>query len=292
MCWSSRARPRLRCCGRGFGALCGLDADVAFLRKTRRTSPAAAILAEGCRMVSSGTAPYLSFAGAASFDDVERRFSSKERSSRRRLMRRLEEAGEIEFVTEASGELAKTFVRQAFALKTQSLQRRGSYSPALDDPNMRAFFIDAMTSVERPVGPMINAVLCDGVPIGVALSFTCKGEGFGHILAHDTAYEKQGAGVILAEQIFRTAQARGLARFDMLAPADAFKLKWASATVGLDDWAIPLTRKGSWFVGVWLGRLRPALKHLTDTAPHWLGSRLWPAYRWLGRMTGRSTARS
>ncbi|MFI5010915.1 MAG: GNAT family N-acetyltransferase [Hyphomicrobiales bacterium] len=265
----------------GWRAACSQGADVAFLRKTRRTSQAASLFAElGAPSVSS-FAPYLDFAGAKTFEEVQKRFSAKARSSRRRLMRRLEEAGTIAFLDEARGEEARALVARTFALKRQGLAQRGRYSPALEDPAMEAFFRDAMSDDRRPVGSLFNAISCDGVVIGVALSFVCKSEGFGHILAHDVGFNKQGVGVILAERIFGAAHGRGIGRFDMLAPNDAFKMEWASGEVGVDDWAIPLTLKGTFLVRLWLGGVRGALKRIADAAPARLGAAVWPAYRWL-----------
>ena len=271
----------------GLTSLLAAGFDVAVLRKTRRTSPLSALLAETGLSTGSDQAPYLNLAGAKSFAEVEKVFSPKERSSRRRLMRRLEEAGPVDLVEDASGEAARDLVRSAFVFKTQGLEQRGRYSPALGDPAMLAFFVEAMTSVERPVGAMINAVLCGGRTVGVALSLTCKGEGFGHILAHDTGFERQGVGVILAEQIFRSAHRRGLARFDMLAPAEEFKLKWASGAVGLDDWSIPLTTRGALFVHLWIGRLRPSLKRFLLAASPRLAPAIWPAFRLIQRLRRR-----
>jgi CelD/BcsL family acetyltransferase involved in cellulose biosynthesis len=108
------------------------------------------------------------------------------------------------------------------------------------------------------------------VPVAIALSFCCKGQCFGHVLAHDVGFEKQGVGVILAERAFRSALARGLTRFDMLAPEDDFKTQWACGRVGVDDWAVPLTLRGRAYVALWLAGPRAAVKRLIDTAPPWL----------------------
>ena len=262
----------------GLEILRTMDVDLALLRKVRRTATVSGLLATEGLSTACSKAPRLDFAEAQSFAEVERQFSAKDRSSRRRLGRRLAETGQVAFEDRVEGARAAALTLQAIALKLANLKASGQCSPALEQAATQAFFADAMSSVERPVGAMINAIVRDGRPIGVALSLVCKGEGFGHILAHDSLCDKQGVGVLLAEQVFRSAHRRGLGGFDMLAPADCFKLKWASSVAKLDDWVVPLNRRGRWFVRLWVAQV-PRLKRLAEASPAWLGSPVWWAYR-------------
>ena len=98
---------------------------------------------------------------------------------------------------------------------------------------------------------------CNGRPIAVDISFVCKDHVFGDIIAYTVELEKCGAGVLLAEYSIRTAHENGFARFDLLAPADAYKLAWADDVAEVADWAVPLSRAGGLYLRLWVasGRL-------------------------------------
>lgn len=264
-------------------------ADLAALRKVRATSPVRRILAEAGLCSARTDAPFLPFGDARSFAEVQNRFSAKARSSRRRLVRRLEETGAVTYVALDASQEARALVASGFAMKRTSLAEQGQSAPAFETPAMEAMFADAVSGTERPVGTLVNAVLRDGVPVAIGISFTCKGWGFGHILAFDGRCAKQGAGVILAERIFEAAHARGLVGFDMLGPADDFKRSWSPEAVAVEDWAVPLSLAGSLAVRLWYGGTRERLKRLLLAAPPWVAAPGW-AFARLAR--GRRSPRA
>jgi hypothetical protein len=57
-----------------------------------------------------------------------------------------------------------------------------------------------------PGGLLISIIELDGQPIGLDLSFLCKGVGFGHALATDGAFDKEGLGQLLVHHVFTEAE--------------------------------------------------------------------------------------
>jgi CelD/BcsL family acetyltransferase involved in cellulose biosynthesis len=152
-------------------------------------------------------------------------------------------------------------------MKNAWLRQRGLFSLALQDPGFDRFFMDVALGEAHPADTRISAVRCNGTPIAVEISFACKGHVFGHVIAYEAAFAKQGIGVVLAEYSIRTAHEQGHARFDLLAPADAYKLDWADACVEVDDWAMPQSLAGKLYARAWLGMGRPWLKTAAKAMP-------------------------
>jgi CelD/BcsL family acetyltransferase involved in cellulose biosynthesis len=248
-----------------------LDADLIYLRKIRSDAAVFPFLAETDAIVTEiSSAPYLDLASADSFETYQQRYSAKTRSTYRRRLRRLNEMGRITFEQHTQGAVARDLVGRALVLKRGWLAQRGRFSRVLQDRRFAGFLEDVVQARTRPTGARISAVRCNGEPIGVEISFTCKGHAFGHVIAHDVAFRKHGVGAAIAQYSIRTAHEQGYARYDLLAPDDAYKVNWADASIALRDCAVPLSRGGAMYVRLWLCRARPWLKSLAKKMPAWI----------------------
>jgi CelD/BcsL family acetyltransferase involved in cellulose biosynthesis len=242
-----------------------LKADVVHLRRIRETSPLFPFLRERGLAMAADAAPYIDFSGARYYEEVDKRYSGKARSSRRRLRRRLEDIGPVAFLSAKSCDDARALVGRAFAMKRAQLEARGRFAPTMRDRRLEWLFLAAAGAPEA--GAQVSAIACNGEPVAVSVAFAAKGEAFGHILAHDVDFEKQGAGVLLAEHAFRSAFDSGCRRFDMAPPADKYKMDWASGAVAVDDFAAPLTLPGALYVRLWLKGGRAMAKAMAGRAP-------------------------
>jgi CelD/BcsL family acetyltransferase involved in cellulose biosynthesis len=245
-----------------------LEADIVHLRRVRQTSRLFLFLKERCLSAAPDEAPYVDFGGAARYEDFDKRYSGKARSSRRRLRRRLEEVGPVDFRRAAQGEEAHALVGAAFALKRVQLAERGRVAPTMRDERLERVFLAAARAPE--IGAQVSAITCKGATIAVSVAFAAKGEAFGHILARDWRFEKNGLGVLLAEHAFRSAFEAGCKRFDMAPPADRYKLDWATGAVAVDDFASPLNVRGAIYARLWLKGGRAIAKAAAMRAPTWL----------------------
>jgi CelD/BcsL family acetyltransferase involved in cellulose biosynthesis len=257
-----------------------LKVDVVYLRKIRDDAAILPLLAE-TNAISTGVscAPYLDLASADSFETYQQRYSAKTRSSHRRHLRRLNELGPVTFEQHTRGPVARDLVSRALIMKRGWLAQRGRLSRALQDRRFGRFLADVAQGCARPTGARISVVRCNGEPIGVEISFACKGHVFGHVIAHDLAFQKQGVGSILAQYSIGTAHREGHFVYDLLAPDDAYKMNWADACIGLRDCTIPISRIGGIYARLWLRFARPWLKSLANRMPARIVSLLSSAYR-------------
>jgi CelD/BcsL family acetyltransferase involved in cellulose biosynthesis len=245
-----------------------LAPDVARLRKVRDDAAIAPFLAQADALQTQRLeAPYLDLASAKDFADYEQRYSPRSRRNRRRLARRLEERGPMAIERHQEGARARELATLALALKRDWLKDRGLVSPALADPRMTAFFADIAAAASHPVGCQVSALTSEGTAAAVEIAIRCKDRTVMHVIVFNLKYEKAGAGVLLLEDTFSNAFDGTCRVFDLLAPADGYKIDWADAVTGVTDWALPVTRKGLLFARVYLGLARPAIKAALGALP-------------------------
>lgn len=212
----------------------------------------------------------------APFADLTRRvgetgpslaYPARERSNHRRRLRRLEERGPLAYAMPPPGPEAARLAAAAIAMKRATLARRGIVAPVVNDPRFGAFFADLAGDASGEATLRISSILSQGAPIGIDLSFDCKGHSFAHVLATDPEHEHDGIGKILIHHSFAGARARGSTVFDLLAPAEAYKRDHADGCVSVSDRLRPLSLKGRLACGLGIQHWRPLLKTVVKRLP-------------------------
>lgn len=250
-------------------------ANVVQLRKVRADSVVAPFLAAiGASVTAELRAPFLDLASAPSFSAYETRYSTSARRKRKRMRRKLEERGALAVAWHTDGAEAEALAAEAFRLKLIWVHQRGVVSPSLTDPRTARFFADATRAETRPAGCHVLALTCGGRPVALEVGVRCKGRTVVHVIAYDTGYEKMSTGALLMEDSIRRAADNGMAVFDILAPADGYKLEWADDAAIVRDWAVPLSMLGRTYALVYLGLVRTAVKRGFDALPLGLRRRL------------------
>ncbi|MDP1907830.1 MAG: GNAT family N-acetyltransferase, partial [Hyphomicrobium sp.] len=130
-----------------------------------------------------------------------------------------------------------------------------------------SFFADAADGQDHSPGTLVYALECDGEVAALDILFHCKDRVVAHILAYAAKFQKESVGVHLLEHAVEQAIADGYCTFDLLAPADEYKLRWADGMVPVTDWALPVTGKGAAYTHIHLMRLRPMVKALFRRLP-------------------------
>ena len=264
-----------------------VGADAIVLRKVRADATIAPLFRElDLECTGSAQAPWLDLASATDFGAYEQRYSAKARKNRRRLMRRLQERGPVAARRQTGGGQARAIVLEAIALKRAQLIDSGRLAPAMADPRFAAFFADVAAGSIRPAGCGVTVLEADGETAGIGIDVTCAGRRAAHILVHDARLDDCGAGVLLMQEWIRGASADGIATFDLLAPAHAYKMDWADGSVAVEDFALGLTLAGHVYTHVYLGRLRRRLKAAAEAL-----SRRFNRYAHLLRHPGSAGAR-
>jgi CelD/BcsL family acetyltransferase involved in cellulose biosynthesis len=265
----------------GVEAIAALGADLLSLRKTRADVAVTPLLGRlHARLVSGAEAPCCDLGSACDWAAYEQRYSAKARKNRRRLARRLGETGEVRLATFGPGTAAETAIDKALAMKRDWLARTGRIGPALADSRFDAVFDALAGRLADGTGPTLSVTTLEvaGKLAAATISLGWKGRLLCHVVVHDAAFDKAGAGVLVMEETIRRALEAGYTTFDFLAPGDAYKLDWADRTVPVNDWAVPFTTLGRAYAVGYLAIVRPHLKRLANTAA--------------GRLAGRTASRA
>lgn len=206
-------------------------------------------------------------------------YPARERSNHRRRLRRLEERGPLAHAMPPPGPEAARLAAAAIAMKRATLVQRGIVAPVLNDPRFAAFFTDLAADSSGEASLRIASLSINDAPIGIDLSFDCKGHSFAHVLATDSGWEQAGIGKILIHHSFASARARDSAVFDLLAPAEPYKLEHADGRVAVSDRLRPLSLKGRLACHLGIQHWRPMLKALVKRLPTGLSHQVMPAPR-------------
>jgi CelD/BcsL family acetyltransferase involved in cellulose biosynthesis len=245
-----------------------LGADVIQLRKVRADSAVTPLLPRiGATAAERLAAASLDLKSAATFDAYEQRYSSGARRNRKRQRRRLEERGRIDLVSYAEGLEARTLARAALKLKRAWLAERALVSAAFADDRLDAFFGDVTEARTRPAGCHVLALTCDGEPAALEIGLSCKGRAAIHVIVYDRAFEKAAAGSLLMEDSIRRAFGSGIETYDLLAPADPYKLDWSDTLTEVCDWTVPLTLSGRVYTHLYLDFVRATGKRVLAALP-------------------------
>jgi CelD/BcsL family acetyltransferase involved in cellulose biosynthesis len=253
----------------GWAFLCRhAKGDIVRLRRVRADAAIAPLMDEiGARIADRQKAPYLDLASAPSSAKYHERYSSHTRRNRRRLARRLDEAGPVTFERHRGGPQARALAVKALELKAEWLRHRGLVSHAISDERMARFFADAAGSDGRSTNCVVSVLKSNGVPAALEVSFTCKGRLALHVIVYSLQFEKSGAGVLLMEKSINDGFADGIGVYDMLAPGDNYKLDWADGSADVYDWVKPLSLAGFTYARLYLGMLRGRAKAAIGAMP-------------------------
>jgi CelD/BcsL family acetyltransferase involved in cellulose biosynthesis len=245
-----------------------LSSDVLRLRRVRADANTASLMATiGAQIAEEQIAPYMDLTSAKDFATFEQRYSAKMRRNHRRLVRRLEEKGPLEFLRLHGGEEAGEFAARAIAVKSLWLKDRGLVSSALSDQRTAQFFKDLAKGTEKKVPCIVSVLKTCEEAAAYEISFTCKGHLVVHVMAFDLEFEKAGVGILLLEQNLKNGYAEKLDVYDLMAPGDSYKLDWCDKSEPVIDWVKPLSAKGYLYARVYLGFLRGRLKSALKAMP-------------------------
>ncbi len=244
-----------------------LPVDLVWLRRVRDDAALAAALQ---RRLGTGmarqTAPMVDLAGIEDVATFHRRFSSKLRANRSRRHRRLQEHARLTFDHFEPSPEAAALVPMALRFKRDWARRRGIVAPFLCDPRFERFFVEAAGAQGEIPGLRVSALRRGSETLGIEISVLCRDRLIGHVLAPNPDHFSLGVGGVLAEMTILNALERRYAAVDLLAPADPYKLEWASASIGVGDYVVPLSVAGRCYMRFWIGFGRDVLKDIARRA--------------------------
>jgi CelD/BcsL family acetyltransferase involved in cellulose biosynthesis len=238
-----------------------LKPDIVHLRKVRDDAaistwlkPADAICAQ------NDEAPFLDFSTPKSIEHYCAKYSSKSRKNRRRLRRRMAEAGSVTTTVLPAGEAARDVIRLGLDFKQKWLIDRGHVSSALRDKSMRPFLGSVINQSDNQCRAFVSIMHCDETPISVQFGIVTNRRLALHMIAYNPATEKSGAGVLHIEDTIQHCIENGHQELDFLAPNATYKQAWADATTSVTDYVSARTIKGRLYAQAYLRHTRNLLK--------------------------------
>jgi CelD/BcsL family acetyltransferase involved in cellulose biosynthesis len=234
------------------------------------------------RMRSDGVLAACGFSGersgealAAPFVNLRARPARRHKSAERRG-RRLSAAGEPALRLAASREERRDLASKALALKQEWLRAKGLISAGLSNKTT-AGFIDLLAQSDFL---QIHALTFGTEVAAIDIGFT-RGDAYRSLLGcYDVRFSEGSPGHALTRRLIAHYAAEGLGLLDFLAPADAYKLAFASGATPLVARFSARTPRGA-VAGFALKWLRPAAKRLLALRAGWTFARgrrsLWRA---------------
>ena len=239
--------------------------DVVRLCKVREDSHLPSVLPDDWAVLNNDVAFELDFQDAADFAEYEKRYSSKARKNRRRLLRRLNERHQVEFHRHEPGEEAAQIALRGLELKRSWLKKRGLKSSALEDK--RVDDLMAALAADPESGCFVYSLRCDDRQAGVQIGFQRNGRVELYLIVFDLEFEKAGVGTLQLEDTFRAICDQGHHCVDLLAPDAAYKREWADREFSVSDYALLCTVAGRAFTTIYLMGLRKLLKQAQERLP-------------------------
>lgn len=203
-------------------------------------------------------APYAELCLRINGDELGCAYSPRERSNYRRRLRRAGDHGDVGFTSPEPGPLASELASKAISFKRSSLLQKQIWSPTVRDPRFLRFF--EQLASDPGAALRISTINCDSREIGIDLSFDCNGHTFGHVLATNSEAQIDGLGSLLVNRAFIAAAARGTHRFEMMLPADAYKLQHADGETSVSSFCVAFTPKGRFYQNLYLRAMQPIVK--------------------------------
>jgi CelD/BcsL family acetyltransferase involved in cellulose biosynthesis len=230
-------------------------------RHVRDDSPFYQIASPYFRPASTlSEAPFADLSGFADFPTFLKSLSKKTRQGLRNRRNHLEKTGSYEFQILRGGKEAREAIAEAIDLKRKWLVQRGNMSSAFVDPATRGCLLDLAEDGES--GAVVLRLLVGGEAAAIRFGFEYRGTHFAYLSAYDASFSDLSPGKLLMEFCIAGFRERNLDRIDMLPPDSRHKRDWCHGSVGVADYALPLTGTGRLYAEIYPETIRPALKQV------------------------------
>jgi CelD/BcsL family acetyltransferase involved in cellulose biosynthesis len=204
-----------------------------------------AVLAEGEMTGEALSAPYVDLRGAK-----PRRHKSVERR-----VKRLEAKGPLELVEASTPGERESLARHALALKREWLKAKGMYSAGLSNPAADDF----LAALARDGFLRVHSLEAGGEIAAIDLGFDGGGAYRSFLGCFDARFAEGSPGQALTARLIARCAEQGASAYDLLIPADAYKLLWASGETLVRARFKPRNFKGR-IAGFAFTALRPLAK--------------------------------
>jgi CelD/BcsL family acetyltransferase involved in cellulose biosynthesis len=164
----------------------------------------------------------------APFVDLREAKPRRHKSVERRA-KRLESLGPVALVEALTPDERESLTREALALKREWLREKGMFSAGLSNPAADEF----LAALARDGFLRVHALRVGEAVAAVDLGFNGGGAYRSFLGCFDARFSEGSPGQALTGRLIASCAAQGLAAYDLLVPADAYKTSWASGEMSV-----------------------------------------------------------
>lgn len=205
-------------------------------------------------------APYVALDAFPDFGSYFSTVRTKTRKNMRNARNRLEREGSLEHrvitdPAEQTALIARTLGGRADRLKEQGLTSR-----AFRDGGFIGFCKSLVARGDMSI--LAFSLQHNGHPLAEQWGFVAGGRYYAFVASRDFSNSDESPGKLHLREIIEACAQRGLKGCDLGVPVMPYKLTFATETITLHDYALPITPRGWLLIQLWDVRLRPGLKRL------------------------------
>ena len=217
-------------------------------------------------------APYVAL---DAFPDFARYFSTirgKTRKNMRNARNRLEREGPVEHQLVARADERRALIERTLEGRAGRLREQGLTSRAFRDSGFRDFCTGLVARDDIDLRAF--SLHHQGRPLAEQWGFVHAGRYYAYVASRDFSHSDESPGKLHLSDIIRSCAEQGLRGCDLGVPVMPYKLTFATETIVVRDYALPITPRGWVMFHAWDVGLRPLMKRLVLALPAGLRSGL------------------
>ena len=210
-------------------------------------------------------APYVALSAFPDYPAYFATIKAKTRKNMRNARNRLERDGAVTHHVatdgaETLGVITRTLAGRAGRLKDQGLTSRAFADRAFLD------FCGALPG-QPDISLLAMSLRHDDAPIAEQWGFVHNRRYYAFVASRDFSNSDESPGKLHLGEVIHACAEHGLVGADLMVPVMPYKLTWATETVCVTDYALPVTPRGRLLLWLWDQTLRPMAKKLVLAMP-------------------------
>lgn len=220
------------------------------------------------QIVRSDQAVYLDFRSFGSFEAYHQTVATKTRKNLRNALNRMRRAHDVDHRVTTDVGSESHLIAQAFDERLAWMEVGGKTTPAFRDPGFRPL-LEALPAADPPVDLLGFELKTPNDAISTQWGFRHQGHYYAYMSARNLDFDAFSPGQVHLGMVVKACHELGIEVIEMMAPASAYKLKWAKTSKQIDDLSLALSSKGFLYLDLWRRKLRNLVKWGYERIPDW-----------------------
>jgi CelD/BcsL family acetyltransferase involved in cellulose biosynthesis len=205
-------------------------------------------------------APYVALDAFPDFASYLSTVRTKTRKNLRNARNRLEREGPVENLVVEEPAQQQALIERTLEGRADRLREQGLTSRAFRDGGFVEFCRSLVGRDDMDL--LAFSLTHQGRPLAEQWGFVHGGRYYAFVATRDFSNSDESPGKLHLREILEACASRGLTGCDLGVPVMPYKLTFATETIGLCDYALPITPRGWILFQLWDVTLRPWLKRL------------------------------